>query len=187
MKEFFVQYLPTILVFTVAAVLVWYFFISRFLDIVLFKLGYKRFSSYHDELRGMNEHIRLVRRTFKKMQKVNRKYFFRLLTDKTGEIAIEEINGKRYFSFLCLNTGEEKQMEENWLIEALHFGIVSNAEMVKGSVELLDDRYDEEVPQYNKKVGDVSYFNMIIGMYNDWSIAQMDVESINAKFYDGYK
>ena len=186
-KDFLIEYSPTICIFAIAVILIWYFFIGRFFDVVLFRLGLRRFSSYHDEKRGMNEHIRLVRRTFKRMQKINRKYFFRLLTDESGEIAIEDHNGKRLFSFQCLITGEEKQMDENWLIEALHFKIISNAEMVKGAVELVDDRFDGEVPEYNKKVGDVSYYNMIIGVYNDWSIAQMDVESINAQYYEGYK
>ncbi len=182
--ELLKYYAPAIFIFAVAAVVIWYFFISRFLDMVLFKLGYRRFSSYHDEKRGMNEHIRLVRRTFKRSQKFKRKYFFRLLTDSSGEIDIEERDNKRYFRLLCLNTGEKKQMSENWLIEALYFGIISNAELKKDSVELVEDRYTDEVPEYNKKVGDVSYFNMIIGMYSDWSIVQMDVESLNKQFYE---
>lgn len=187
MKESLAYYAPSIVAAVVIVVLVWYFFVGRFFDFVLFQFGFRRFSSYHDEKRGMNEHIRLVRKTFKNMQKVKRKYFFRLLTDNDGEIAIEERDGKRYFSFICLITGEERQMDENWLIEALYFKIISNAEMMKKSVVLVDDRYDGEVPEYNKKVGDISYYNMIIGMYNDWLIAQMDVETINSSFYEGYK
>ena len=185
--ELLIYYAPAIIFGVIAAALVWYFFVKRFVDIVLFALGYRRFSAYHDEKRGMNEHVRFVRRNFKRAQKLKRTYYFRLLTDKDGEIEIEERDGKRYFRFLCLNTGEEKQMSENWLIEALYFGIVSNAELKKGAVELVADRYTDEVPEYNKKVGDVSFFNMTIGTYNDDPIVQMDVESINAKFYDGYK
>lgn len=185
--ELFIHYLPSIFVGVIAVILIWYFFISKWISAILFALGYMRFSSYHDEKRGMNEHIRFVRRNFRRAQKHKRTYYFRLLTDASGEIDIEERGGKRYFRFICLNTGEEKAMEEAWLIEALHFGIISNAELNNKAVELVDDRYTDEVPQYNKEVGDVSFFNMIIGMYNDDPIVAMDVESINSKFYDGYK
>lgn len=187
MEESFAYYAPSAAVVVIALILIWYFFVGRFVDFVLFKFGFRRFSAYHDELRGMNEHIRLVRKTFKNMQRVKRRYFFRLMTDADGEMAIEERDGKRYFSFVCLVTGEEKKMDENWFVEALHFRIISNAELIKKHAVIVDDRYDDEVPEYNKKVGDVSYYNMIIGTYNDWSIAQMNVESINSSFYEGYQ
>ena len=83
----------------------------------------------------------------------------------------------------CLETGEIKEMNEDWLLEALHFKIISNANNISGKISLVDDVNKEPIPEYNKKVGDISYFNLIIGAYSDWSAVQMDMEAVTSDFY----
>lgn len=179
-----IEYAPTIVITIIALILLWHFFVGRWVYALLHRFGKLKFSSFDDEKRGMNEHMRFVRRNFRRMQRVKREYYFRLVTDENGEIISEERDGRRYFMMMCLNTGGTRFMSEDWLIEALHFGIISNAEKAKGGMEMTDDRFEGEVPEYNSKVGDIDYFDMAIGMYKDDPIVQMDTKAISNKFFE---
>lgn len=177
------HYLPSIIIFAAAIWVIWHFFVKRWISLLLYSLGYLRYSAIDDEKRGMNEHVRLLRKIFKTKQKFHRKCYYRLLTNKDGSIMTSVLNGRTMYCMLCLETGEKRDMCEEWLYEALHFKIVSNAAMSNGKVKIVPDVFTGTVPEYNIKVGDISYFNRIIGTYSDWSIVQMDTEAIMKTLY----
>jgi hypothetical protein len=184
-KSFWAYYSPVIACSIVGIIVVWHFFIRRAIEAVLYKMGYLRYSSYDDEKRGLNEHIRLLRRNFRRMQKFKRKCYYRLLTDDSGNPITVKENEIIKYRLQCLETGEIRDMAESWLHEALFFKIISNAELDENEIKLTDDIYTEPVPEYNKKVGDISYFNRIIGAYSDWSLVQMDMDAVTSNMYNG--
>lgn len=87
------------------------------------------------------------------------------------------------YSLQCLETGEIRDMNEDWMREALYFRIISNADNIKGKITLVGDVNTKPVPEFNKKVGDISYFNRIIGAYSDWSLVRMDMDAVTSGFY----
>lgn len=182
-KQHFIENSPIIVCTAAGILVVWHFFIRRWIEIILYHFGFLRYSSYEDEKRGMNEHIRLLRRNFKRMQKIKRKCYYRLVPNKDGSIISSIVNNRNMYRLQCLETGEIKEMNEDWLLEALHFKIISNADNISGKISLVDDVNKEPIPEYNKKVGDISYFNLIIGAYSDWSAVQMDMEAVTSDFY----
>lgn len=182
-KEYFIENSPTIVCAIAGLWVIWHFFIRRWLEILLYKLGFLRYSSYEDEKRGMNEHIRLLRRNFKRKQKLHRKCYYRLVPNNDGSLVSSTVNGVDMYRLQCLETGEIKEKEKDWLYEALHFKMISNADNIKGVITLVTDVNTEPVPEYNKKVGDISYFNLIIGAYSDWSAVQMDMDAVTSEFY----
>ena len=182
-KEYFIENSPVIVCSIAGLWVIWHFFVRRWLEILLYSLGFLRYSSYEDEKRGMNEHIRLLRRNFKRVQRFKRKCYYRLIPNKDGSLVSSVVNGDNMYRLQCLETGEVKEKDEEWLREVLHFRIISNADSIDGDIRLVDDVNTEPVPEYNKKVGDISYFNLIIGAYSDWSAVQIDMEAVTSEFY----
>jgi len=181
--EYWAQNSATIVCAAAGIWAIWHFFVRRWITILLYKMGYMRYSSYEDELRGLNDHVRLLRRNFRRMQRIKRKCYYRLLPNEDGTLVSSVLSGGDLYRLECLETGEVREMERDWLLEALHFKIISNAALVNGEITIVPDVFTGTVPEYNKKVGDVSYFNLVIGAYSDWSAVRMDVDAVTSDFF----
>lgn len=182
MDKDFVKYLPWWIFVVFMIFVACYFFIIPFISMILFKLGYMKYSAYHDRQRGLHPNIRFQRRIFYLLQIIKRKLYFRILV-KNGQFETKIINNKKLFHTQCLITGENRWVEEEWIYEALHFKIISNAKLHKRQIVITKDAYNKEIPEYNDKVGDISYFVLAIGAYYDMSNVTMDLDAVKSNFY----